>query len=130
LQALAEDGFRPARPPEDWLVKAYDGTMLIDLIYRPIQRPVTAESLADSEVLPFGGAHLPVASATTLLIHKAMTYGPHNCDLADGLAIARVLREQVDWARFRAEIGDAPYASAFDVLLAKLGIAPAGKDSQ
>lgn len=128
LEALREDGFRTTRPPEDWLVKAHDGTVLIDLIFRPVQRPVTSQSLDECEVMPFGGSHLPMLSATTLLVHKALTYGPHHCDLADGLAAARSLREQVDWSVFRSEISESPYAQAFQTLLEKLGIIPTEED--
>src|SRR3954471_1055097 len=35
LAALEEAGMRPERPPEDWLVKAWDGDTLVDLIFCP-----------------------------------------------------------------------------------------------
>ena len=35
LQALAEIGFRPEKPPEGWLYKAWDGDVLVDLIFEP-----------------------------------------------------------------------------------------------
>src|SRR5205085_9347618 len=35
LAALAEAGMTPERPPENWLLKAYDGEALVDLIYEP-----------------------------------------------------------------------------------------------
>ena len=34
-QALAESGFRPEKPPESWLYKAWDGDVLVDLIFEP-----------------------------------------------------------------------------------------------
>ena len=33
LQALVEQGFRPEKPPEGWLYKAWDGDVLVDLIF-------------------------------------------------------------------------------------------------
>ena len=35
LAALEEAGMRPEDPPEEWLVKAWDGDTLVDLIFRP-----------------------------------------------------------------------------------------------
>src|SRR6185369_11395626 len=51
LTALAEVGFRGEVPPEGWLVKAYDDDRLIDLIFSPVQRPVTDETLADTDII-------------------------------------------------------------------------------
>src|SRR5947208_15963776 len=34
-QALAEAGMSTEKPPEGWLLKAYDGDVLIDLIFSP-----------------------------------------------------------------------------------------------
>ena len=54
LEALAAAGFAAERPPEDWLVKVYDDGRMVDLIYRPVERPVTDETLADTVVRPVG----------------------------------------------------------------------------
>ena len=35
LEALVETGMTPERPPEGWLLKAYDGETLVDLIFHP-----------------------------------------------------------------------------------------------
>src|SRR3954462_13833770 len=35
LEALGEAGMRPERPPEGWLFKAWDGEVLVDLIFAP-----------------------------------------------------------------------------------------------
>src|SRR5262245_15457134 len=48
LKSLAEGGFQVVRPPEDWLVKVYDDDRMVDLIFRPVDRPVTDETLADA----------------------------------------------------------------------------------
>ena len=45
LQVLDAAGLRVVEPPEDWLVKVYDGDALVDLIFRPAERPVTREQL-------------------------------------------------------------------------------------
>src|SRR3954452_12456544 len=43
LEALADAGMRTERPPEQWLFKAWDGEILIDLIFEPAGMRVTRE---------------------------------------------------------------------------------------
>ena len=69
--------------------------------------------------------HLPVLSATQLMIHKLLAYSQHHCDFARALPMARSLREQIDWTRVRKETADSPYAEAFLVLLKLLDVVPA-----
>ncbi len=122
LTALAADGLRPVRPPEDWLVKVYDGDQLVDLIFRPIQRPVTDEVLAETDLLPVGGVHVPVLSATLLMAHKVLALNAHSADFGPSVEIARLLREQIDWAKLRVELAGSPYGEAFLVLVQGLKI--------
>jgi len=124
LEALAEAGFTTERPPEDWLVKVYDDGRLVDLIHRPVERPVTEETLADTVMRPVNAVYLPVVSATLLMVHKLLTFSQHYCDFAKGLPLARSLREQIDWVRVRKETAHSPYAEAFLVLLDRLGVVP------
>ncbi|WP_117211923.1 nucleotidyltransferase [Allorhizocola rhizosphaerae] len=123
--ALGEAGFRIEQPPEDWLIKAYDGEQLVDLIYRPIEIPVTDQTLADASVMNVGPISIPVLSATQLMVHKLLTFDQHNCDFARGLPLARSLREKIDWGRVQQDTEKSPYAAAFLVLVEKLGLAPA-----
>lgn len=122
LTALVEQGFEGRIPPEDWLVKVYEEDRLVDLIFRPVQRPVTDETLADAEMLPVNACHMPVLSATELMIHKILSFGPHYCDFTRALPVARSIREQIDWARVRRETAHSPYAQAFLLLADRLGI--------
>jgi hypothetical protein len=126
LEALSQAGFRTERPPEDWLVKVFDGPVLVDLIYRPVERPVTDEVLADSDIIRVMAVALPVLSATLLMEHKLLTFSQHRCDYAEGLPIARSLREQIDWERVRKETLESPYARAFLLLLEMLDLLPVG----
>lgn len=125
LHALNAAGFRIERPPEDWLVKAYDGDQLVDLIYRPIEIPVTDATLADASVMNVGPISLPVLSATQLMVHKLLTFDQHYCDFAKALPLARSLREKIDWKRVREDTAASPYAAAFLLLVERLGLAPA-----
>lgn len=124
LDALARAGFRTERPPEDWLVKVYDGDLLVDLIFRPVEHQVTDETLADTKTIRVQAISLPVLSATTLMVHKMLTFSQHSCDFADALPMARSLREQIDWSRVRAQTAHSPYARAFLVLLGLLDLVP------
>lgn len=126
LDALEAAGFRTERPAEDWLAKAYDDQdVLVDLIFRCAGRPVTREELDRADDLDVASVHMPVASATDLLASKLLALTDHYCDLSTCLAPARALREQVEWDRLAADVSESPYARAFLVLAADLGIAPA-----
>ena len=124
LEALVEAGFTAERPPEDWLVKVYDEGRLVDLIYRPVESPVTDETLADTVVRPVNAIHMPVLSATALMVHKLLSYSQHNCDFARGLPLARSLREQIDWKRVQRDTAHSPYAEVFLILLDRLDVVP------
>lgn len=124
LQALTEAGFTAERPPEDWLVKVYDEDRMIDLIFRPVETPVTDETLADTMVRPVSAIHMPVLSATGLMVHKLLSFSQHHCDFARGLPLARSLREQIDWNRVRVQTAHSPYAEAFLILLDRLDVVP------
>lgn len=124
LAALVGEGFVAERPPEDWLVKVYDDGRLVDLIHRPIETPVTDDTLADTVIRPVDAIHMPVLTATRLMVHKLLSFSQHYCDFARGLPLARSLREQIDWDRVREETGHSPYAEAFLILLNRLDVVP------
>ena len=44
LEALVEAGMKPEQPPENWLLKAWDGETLIDLIFLTAGGPSTTAS--------------------------------------------------------------------------------------
>jgi hypothetical protein len=125
LQELAGAGFEVLQPPEDWLVKVFDEGRMVDLIYRPVESPVTDETLRDVTQLSVEAITMPVISASQLMIHKLLSYTQHRCDFATGLPVARSLREQIDWVRVRKETAASPYAEAFLLLLDRLDVVPA-----
>jgi hypothetical protein len=130
LEELAAVGFEVEQPPEDWLVKVYDDGRMVDLIYRPVENPVTDATLADTVIRPVEAIAMPVVSATQLMVHKLLSYTQHYCDFATGLPVARSLREQIDWERVRRETAQSPYAEAFLVLLDRLDVVPLPGDAQ
>jgi hypothetical protein len=51
LTALTEVGYRAEIPPEGWLVKVYEEDRLVDLIFAPVQRPVTEATFDATDIL-------------------------------------------------------------------------------
>jgi hypothetical protein len=129
LEELSAVGFEVQQPPEDWLVKVFDEGRMVDLIYRPVESPVTDATLRDTVMRPVEAINMPVLSATQLMVHKLLSYTQHYCDFATGLPVARSLREQIDWDRVRAETAKSPYAEAFLVLLDRLDVVPLPGDA-
>jgi hypothetical protein len=122
--ALVKAGLTAADPPEDWLTKAYCGEWLVDIIFRPNERPCTPETLALAEDIRVGSVTAPVMPASVLIADKLLVMGPHRCDFTEVLPAARALREQVNWDEVRSEVQVSPYAEAFLFLSERLGISP------
>lgn len=124
LEALEAAGMRPERPPEGWLLKAWDGEVLVDLIYHPSGGPVDDEYFARAETLEVAALPIDVASIDDVLATKLLAMNEQNPDFRPVLEIARSLREQIDWDAVRAQVGDAPFGAAFLTLVEKLRITP------
>ena len=124
IEALMAAGLRGEHPPEDWLLKAYDEDRLVDVIWRLGGRPVDDDLLARAEELDVCSVMMPVVGATDLVIGKLLPLTAHYCDLSGPLALARALREQVDWRLVRDETAESPYAAAFLLLGERLGVVP------
>ena len=131
LEALTEAGMRPERPPEDWLVKAWDGDTLVDLIYCPKGLPVDDDLIARGEQLSVLGMDIRVMALEDVMATKLMALTEHSLRYESLLQIARALREQIDWDQVRAATVSSPFARAFFALLEGLEILPAeGADPQ
>jgi hypothetical protein len=122
LEALVQAGLQPERPPEGWLLKAYAGEYLVDLIYRPAGGPVDDGFFERAEEMEVAAQRMPVASIGDVVATKLMALNEQEPDLASVLEIARSLREQVDWEFVRARTGDSAFARAFFTLVEELGI--------
>nr|WP_239513810.1 nucleotidyltransferase family protein [Streptosporangium sp. 'caverna'] len=125
LEALRALGFETVKPPEDWLVKAYDEGRLVDLIFSICDHPVTPELLARAEPMKASAVIVPVLEATDLVISWLLPLSEHSCDYGSLLPQVRALREQVDWNRVAAVAEDSPYAFTFLTLLERLDVVPA-----
>jgi hypothetical protein len=124
LEALAKAGMRTERPPEEWLFKAWYGDVMIDVIFEPAGLELTDEVLERGETMPVLAVATPVMALEDILATKLNAMNDHNVDYAACLAIARALREQIDWDRLRAQTDASPFARAFLTLVEELGIAP------
>ena len=122
LEALQEAGMRPERPPEEWLLKAWDGDTLVDLIYCPKGLPVDDDLIARGEELSVLGMDIRVMALEDVIATKLLALSEHSLRYESLLQIARALREQIDWQAVRARTQDSPFARAFFVLLEGLGI--------
>ena len=124
LQALVDVGLEAERPPEDWLLKANDGDMAVDLIFRPAGGPVDDEQFDRATVLEVDALRLPVASIDDVLATKLLAITEQEPDFRDVLAIARALREQIDWEALETRSGVSPFARGFITMAEGLGIRP------
>jgi hypothetical protein len=122
---LADAGMQPERPPEEWLLKAHDGDVLIDLIFAPNGGPVDDAWLRRAEEIEVRAMRLPVATLEDVLVTKLLALSEQELDYTSVLEVARSLREQIDWNDVRARTDGSPYAAAFFTLVEGLGIAAA-----
>ena len=122
LQALVDAGMRADDPPEEWLVKAYDGDVLVDLIFAPKGLPMTDEVIARGEEMAVLSMDMRVMALEDVLVTKLMALSEHALRYESLLRITRALREQVDWDTVRARTESSPFARAFFVLAEGLDI--------
>jgi hypothetical protein len=125
LQALAGAGMRIEHPPEEWLFKAYNGEVMIDVIFRPSCLEITDEVLDRAEHISVMAITTPVMALEDMLVTMLGALDEHTLDYSRLLAIARSLREQIDWQQLQARTSGSAYAKAFLTLVQELGIAPA-----
>ena len=126
LEALTDAGMRPERPPEQWLVKAWDGDTLVDLIYCPKGLPMDDDVIARGEELSVLGMEIRVMALEDVMATKLMALTEHSLRYEGLLQIARALREQIDWMAVRDRTRSSPFARAFFTLLEGLEILPEG----
>ena len=122
LATLEEAGMSPEHPPEHWLVKAYDGDVLIDLIFEPSGLPIDDDVFSRAEELDVYAVRMLVMPLEDVLVTKLLALGEHQLDYDAVLEIARTTREQIDWESVRRRTADSPYAQAFFTLVEELGV--------
>jgi hypothetical protein len=132
-RALGDYGMRTERPPEGWLLKAWDGDVLVDLIWDLEGLGPPEELIARAQELSVQAVRMPVLQLNDVFVSMLCAFDEHELDFASALAIARALREQIDWRDVRERTAQSPYARGFLALLEALDIvapAPAARTGE
>jgi Uncharacterised nucleotidyltransferase len=124
LQALEGVGMRPERPPEAWLYKAWDGEILVDVIFEPRGLVVDDELMSRAEEREVMAIGIRLMAIEDVLVSKLMSLDEHSADYSQLLLMTRTLRERIDWDDLRARTSASAFAKAFFTLAEELGIAP------
>ena len=125
LSALEAIGLRPERPPEGWLLKAWDGEVLVDLIFQPRGMEIDDASFERAELINVKAQEMPVMSLEDVISTKLLALNEHWLDYDQLLHIARACREQIDFEVIRERTADSPFARAFFEIVDGLGITEA-----
>ena len=128
LEVLAEHGLRTEHPPEGWLLKAYDGDVLVDLIHDPNGLDVDA-TFATADTLSVMSVDMRVMAVDDVLVTKLEAFEEHYIDFVSVLSVARALREQIDWPAVRRRLAGNPFAIGFFAMAEALGVAPGQRAS-
>src|SRR3954452_3647925 len=123
LEILAAQGLRPERPPEGWLLKAYDGEVLVDLIHEANGLDVD-ETFAGAETLSVMSVDMKVIAVDDVIVTKLSAFEEHYIDFVGVLSVARALREQIDWGAVRRRLAGNAFATGFFAMAEALGVAP------
>jgi predicted nucleotidyltransferase len=124
LDALVAAGMRPEEPPEEWLYKAWDGDVLVDLIHHPKGIEVDDEVIARGDSLSVLSMEMRVMALEDVFVTKLMARSEHALRFEGVLQMARSLREQVDWERVRSQTASSPFARAFFTMAEGLDVVP------
>jgi len=122
LEAFDEAGMRTEKPPEGWLLKAYDDGVMIDLIFDPQDGPVDDAMFGRAEELEVHATRVKVAALEDVLVQKLLALSEQQPDFSSVLELARALREQVDWEDVRERTQESPFAKGYFTLLDELEI--------
>src|SRR5688572_7459865 len=90
-KALGEAGMRLERPPEAWLLKAYDDEVLIDIIFEPSGIAIDDDLFARADEVEVLAQSMNVLSLEDLMVTKLSCLRPHEVDYEPHLEIARAL---------------------------------------
>jgi len=117
LEALVAAGMRAEKPPEGWLYKAYDtNDVMVDVIFRPKENPVTDEMLARGEELEVMAIPVYVMSPEDVFVSKLLALREHELEYESLIEMTRAVREQIDWNAVWERTEHSPFARAFFTL--------------
>jgi hypothetical protein len=124
IAALEGVGMKAERPPEGWLLKAWDGEVLVDVIFEPRGLVVDDDLIARGEEREVMAIGIRLMAVEDVLVSKLMALDEHSADYSQLLMMTRTLREQIDWDDLRARTRESAFAKAFFTLAEELEIAP------
>ena len=127
LEILEQAGLRTERPPEGWLLKAWDGDVLVDLIFKPQGMTIDEHAFERAELLNVKAMEVPVMPIADVMASKLMALNERWLDYDQLLKIARACRELIDWEDVRRPPCDSPFARAFFEIVDGLGISADGR---
>lgn len=122
VEALEAAGMRAEQPPEDWLYKAWDGDICVDVIFAPLGIDVDDAVLGRGRELNVLAMTVDVMALEDVLCSKLLAIDEHHADYGALIGLARAVREQVHWDDVRARTDESPFARAFFVILEGLGV--------
>lgn len=124
VAVLTEAGMEPENPPEEWLTKAHDGDVTVDLIFHPSGIEVTADVLARAEELQVEAVTMPVLPLEDVLVTQLLSLTERHLPYEGLVEAARAVREQVDWESLRRRTEHSPFARAFFTMTEGLAVVP------
>ena len=127
LEALEAEGLRPEKPPEGWLFKAWDGDILVDLIFRPKGMEMDDAVIGRGQDLEVLAMPIRVMALEDVMCTKLLALHEHNVDYTSLLLMARSLREKLDWEQVRSRTARSPFARAFFTMVEGMGIIGEGE---
>jgi hypothetical protein len=130
LAALEAAGMRPEKPPEGWLYKAWDGDVLVDLIFHPKGLEIDDDALARGEDIEVLAMPIKVMALEDVLCTMLLALHEHHLDYSSLLQMARALREKVDWDDVRERTAHSAFARAFFTMLEGIGVIDAGEPAE
>ncbi len=129
-EALEGIGMTIEVPPEDWLIKAWNGdpsdpdAVMVDLIYSASGLEIDDDVLARADELQVLSHGMLVINASDLLITKLLALREQHLTYTSTVATARAIREQIEWDEVRRRTQHSPYAAAFFTMAERLAICP------
>ncbi|MGN6750994.1 MAG: nucleotidyltransferase family protein [Intrasporangium sp.] len=117
-----EEGLNVVDPPEDWLFKVFTSGGMVDVIWRDSDRTAGRDLVQRATEMQVLSVDMPVMPATDLMVSKLNALDEHYCDLTMPVAVARALREQIDWEQVERDAAGNDFAAAVLFLLRRLGI--------
>jgi hypothetical protein len=110
----------PERQPEEWLLKAWNGDVLVDVIFQTVEGEVGDKQIARGELLTVTSMAMNVLRLEDMFALRLQTLHEHHLDHAALLKMARALHEQVDRNALRARVDHTPDRRVVHALRARL----------